>query len=63
MTGVLVTRDTRERQPCSNGSRERSDVSVSRGSVRTADKNRKLEEAKKDAPLQVFRESMTQPVA
>lgn len=56
MTGVLVRRDTRERH------RDLSDASVSQGSVRIADKNQKLEDARKDSPLQVFRESMTQPI-
>ena len=55
MTGVLIRRGKfgprpTGRMPCDNGGRDWSDVSTSQGMPRTASRQQKLEQARKDPP-------------
>ena len=62
MTGVLVRRDTGKDSHTTIEAEIPVMLSISQGSVKIADKNQKLQEVRKNSPLQFFRESMTQLV-
>lgn len=56
MNGILIRRgdrNTERRQPYDDSGRDWSDVSTSQGMSRIVDKHQKLEEARRDSPLQV----------
>ena len=62
MTGVLVRRDTGKDSHTTIEAEIPVMLSISQGSVKIADKNQKLQEVRKNSPLQFFRESVTQLV-
>ena len=62
MTGVLVRRDTGKDSHTTIEAEIPVMLSISQGSVKIADKNQKLQEVRKNSPLQFSRESVTQLV-